>query len=460
MPCTGTHRLHRKWRGGEISNLNPTCKITAPANGSKAALSSDLLITGVAADKDGTIEKLTLTIGGKTIASVTSAPFTYTLPATDLTVGTLIIKLQVEDNSKATASDQITVTIEANPIPENIAPVCSITAPCNGTSVTANEPLTITATGSDEDGTIEKVILTINDQIVTSVTTLPVNYIVPAEQVVAGAMKIKLTVEDNKQASAKSEVSVTVIPKADEGTMVDARDGKSYKILTLGEQVWMAENLAYLPQVHGIAEGSDVAGSAEMPFYYVYDYDGNDVAAAKATQNYADKAVLYNWYAAIQGKKADAGDPEANPSSIQGACPDGWHLPSKDEWGQLCEWVGENIEDSIVKDWEGNETFAKNISGALRSTSGWPSYSDPDMPDLAKGGLDLFGFCIQTYGAKFPKGAGFFYIDTQANYWCTDFKSDSYGDNGGYIAVSYIDYAIRQGFADGNRGISIRCVKN
>src|SRR5690554_6744787 len=99
----------------------------------------------------------------------------------------------------------------------------------------------------------------------------------------------------------------------------DPRDGNVYKIITIGDQVWMAENLAYLPSVNMVADGSeDAAGS----YYYVYGYDGTNVADAKATGNYATYDVLYNWTAAMN------------------ACPDGWHLPSDAEWTELTDYLG------------------------------------------------------------------------------------------------------------------------
>ncbi|HLW09227.1 MAG TPA: SUMF1/EgtB/PvdO family nonheme iron enzyme, partial [Fermentimonas sp.] len=99
---------------------------------------------------------------------------------------------------------------------------------------------------------------------------------------------------------------------------VDSRDGNVYPTVTIGNQVWMAENLKYLPQVVGPATASETA-----PYNYVYDYNGTDVEAAKATENYSDYGVLYNWQAATE------------------ACPTGWHLPSDDEWRELTDFIGE-----------------------------------------------------------------------------------------------------------------------
>ena len=49
-----------------------------------------------------------------------------------------------------------------------------------------------------------------------------------------------------------------------------------------------------------------------------------------------------------------------NPSGVQGACPDGWHLPSDAEWTELVDFVGSDGHSGT----EGT---------ALKSTTGWDS---------------------------------------------------------------------------------------
>ncbi|MCF8366007.1 MAG: hypothetical protein K9H16_09510, partial [Bacteroidales bacterium] len=100
-------------------------------------------------------------------------------------------------------------------------------------------------------------------------------------------------------------------------SFVDIRDDKSYTTVGIGTQCWMAENLAYLPAVVPSATGSET-----NPYYYVYGYQGTNVAEAKAAANFQTYGVLYNW-----------------PASST-ACPDGWHLPSDAEWITLEESLG------------------------------------------------------------------------------------------------------------------------
>lgn len=107
----------------------------------------------------------------------------------------------------------------------------------------------------------------------------------------------------------------------DVDNFVDPRDGNSYKTVKIGSQVWMAENLRYLPFILDTLDFT----SGSMEYYSVEGYSGNNVSEAKGTSYYKNYGVAYNWTAASK------------------ACPAGWHLPSAAEWDQLIDFCGGNV---------------------------------------------------------------------------------------------------------------------
>src|SRR5690554_3290636 len=134
----------------------------------------------------------------------------------------------------------------------------------------------------------------------------------------------------------------------------DPRDGNVYQTVTIGTQVWMAENLKYLPSVVGPA-----TDSRKTAYYYVDGYDGTSVGAAKATANYTTYGVLYNWPAAMN------------------ACPTGWHLPSDAEWTELTDYLGgEGVAGGKLKEigtthWNTPNTDAINETGFTALPGGY-----------------------------------------------------------------------------------------
>lgn len=250
--------------------------------------------------------------------------------------------------------------------------------------------------------------------------------------------------------------------------MIDPRDNHEYKIVTIGEQIWMAENLAYLPSV---SKPEDAATSDGDPLYFVFNYDGKDVNAAKATKEYKTYGVLYNWYAAMNQKNATGGNADAIPSGIQGICPNGWHLPSKAEWKKLENFVADElapVEGNVWTDDEGNkysDKDCKNVWSALTGkldADGWgESGMIDENPDLAKGPRDTYGFnvipagqCYQSGSFEMPKS------QSRTDFWSTD--QATYGAGTVYFSnMSYgLGYSSDKGGIQVKRGLSVRCVKD
>ena len=148
-------------------------------------------------------------------------------------------------------------------------------------------------------------------------------------------------------------------------TFIDERDGHKYKYVQIGKQIWMAENLAYMPHVNPVKK--------QEYGIWVYDYNGSDVAEAKATENYQKYGCLYDWTMAMDIdpkylKETWDGDSENH----QGICPDGWHLPSDEDWIELGLILGSTFEN-VKGNKEDYFICSSNIADLLKSTYDWNS---------------------------------------------------------------------------------------
>ena len=97
--------------------------------------------------------------------------------------------------------------------------------------------------------------------------------------------------------NTKPKESKTFTESEDGKTVTYNRDSISYKLVKIGNQVWMAENFAY----------KSTTGC------WAYDNDENNVSAY---------GYLYTLETAIS------------------ICPDGWHVPSLAEWNELIDYLG------------------------------------------------------------------------------------------------------------------------
>ena len=128
-------------------------------------------------------------------------------------------------------------------------------------------------------------------------------------------------------------------------------DGNVYNTVQLGSQCWMKENLHTTRFANGNAITLGTDHSATEKYYYYPD--GNDA-------NAATYGLLYNWASVMNGAQSSTG----NPSGVQGVCPDGWHVPSFQEWTALTSYVGSRSQ--YICDGE-----SENIAKALANNSGW-----------------------------------------------------------------------------------------
>src|SRR5258705_1834845 len=189
------------------TNQSPTVNagldktITLPVN--------SVSLTGTASDPDGSIASYAWTKvsgSGGTIASPSAA----TTSITGLTAGSYVFSLKVTDNKGATATDNVTVTVN-NATSTNQPPTAN--AGADKTITLPTSSLSLPGSGSDPDGTITSYLWsTVSAPAGSSLSfTIPGASTTTANGLtIAGTYVFSLKVTDNSGATATDNVSVIV----------------------------------------------------------------------------------------------------------------------------------------------------------------------------------------------------------------------------------------------------------
>jgi uncharacterized protein (TIGR02145 family) len=138
------------------------------------------------------------------------------------------------------------------------------------------------------------------------------------------------------------------------GMLTDSRDGKTYRTVTIGKQVWMAENLDY--------------------------YTDSSMCVYKTSSKCKRYGRLYSWNEAMT------------------ACPAGWHLPSSQEWDNLITAVG---GDSLA----GKKLKAKH------------SWDRDEIHGGSGNGTDDYGFSALPGGDRGDEGKFNIFDGSFGNWW-------------------------------------------
>lgn len=204
------------------------------------------------------------------------------------------------------------------------------------------------------------------------------------------------------------------------GTFTDSRDGHQYIWVKIKDQVWMHDNLAWLPGVSPSNVGSDASG-----YYYVYGNEGTDVDAAKATESYTTYGVLYNWPAAMA------------------SCPSGWHLPTDEEWKTLEKNLGMTESDANGTLWRNSG----NVGMMLKSSTGWANNGN---------GWNLSGFKALPGGHR-DYSTGYLFQTTTGYFWtANEVNTEQAWFRGLYSG----NMGVNRYYTYKRHGISVRCLKD
>ena len=179
-------------------------------------------------------------------------------------------------------------------------------------------------------------------------------------------------------------------------TLHDSRDGKTYRTVKIGSQIWMAENMNY------------------------------DAKGSKCYKNNPDNCTkygrMYNWETAMK------------------ACPSGWHLPSNDEWDVLHNYAG------------GSYAGIK-----LKARSGWYSCGASNSSHYPYC-EDTYGFSALPGGYGYLDGS-FDLADTNGHWWSAN-EGEGSSTSAHNRFMRYDDRGIYGSINDKEHLLSVRCLKD
>ena len=184
----------------------------------------------------------------------------------------------------------------------------------------------------------------------------------------------------------------------DYGSMTDI-ERNIYKTIQIGDQVWMAENLKV----------THYPDSTEIPFFQnfenweqlnysddVYCWYDNDPSIKDS------HGAIYTWAASMNGELSS----NSIPSGIQGVCPEGWHLPSNEEWIILEINLGMSSSIAELRGFRGTNEASKIsgdeylwMDGALKEDPEFGSSGFNASPSGSNGGGVNYWSSTQTTSA-------------------------------------------------------------
>jgi len=217
-------------------------------------------------------------------------------------------------------------------------------------------------------------------------------------------------------------------PDIDYGTMTDPRDGQTYATVKIGNKVWMAQNLNFKGYKNKADEDSTLMANLS----------GGHICNSKKEAHCDVCGRLYDW-AAVMNLNESMDSVTAKAMIVdphQGICPDGWHIPSMDEF------------EHIVTEYYNSAT--DKTADALRSRQGWGK-SVPDKDPVGFSALPCgIYFNSSNMGWAFDNwGSRAYFAATPRYHLHTEITMSA-----SFTGIGSYDNSSR------HRHNSVRCVKN
>jgi uncharacterized protein (TIGR02145 family) len=227
------------------------------------------------------------------------------------------------------------------------------------------------------------------------------------------------------QISRVSVFSIVVILlsgcEKEDGSIMDI-EGNVYKTVTIGDQVWMAENLKTKRYQNGdLLETTDPPDLSLIKIVspkFQWAYNGDD----SKVDNYGR---LYTWYAI---------------TDTRNICPEGWHVPGDEDWQNLIKVLG-----------------GQSVAGGKMKEKGTTHWKYPNV-----GATNQSGFTALPGGYRTIES--FAFMTEIGFYWSSTANDDNglayFMQNEAFLGQYGNPYALQPSYFRKAYGMSVRCVKN
>ncbi|MFK5855186.1 MAG: fibrobacter succinogenes major paralogous domain-containing protein [Bacteroidota bacterium] len=201
-------------------------------------------------------------------------------------------------------------------------------------------------------------------------------------------------------------------------------EGNYYNTVLIGTQCWIAENLNIGTRI----DASNNQTNNGVIEKYCYN---NDPA------NCTTYGGLYQWNEMMQ---------YVTTEGTQGICPDGWHLPTDEEWKTMEMQLGMSQSQADDTDWRGTD------EGGKMKETGTTHWNTPNT-----GATNTSGFTALPGGNCYSP-SGTFYKFGQYGFW---WSSTEFSGTAAWHRVLGYNYPYVYRYGSGHSyGYNVRCIKN